>query len=52
MKYLQVKLTDDIHKKFKQWCFYNEMDMSTVIRTYIEQELKQTDIEKRKLLGL
>ena len=35
MKYLQVKLPDDMHKSFKRKCFNNEIDMSEKVREWI-----------------
>lgn len=40
MKYLQVKLPDDLHKAFKRWCFDREIDMSAKIRELIEKIVK------------
>lgn len=40
MKNLQVKLEDDIHKRFKRKCFNQEIDMSMKVREWIEKYLK------------
>ena len=37
MKYLQVKLDDDLHKNFKRKCFDKEIEMSTKIREWIKK---------------
>lgn len=40
MKYLQVKLPDDLHKDFKRWCFEKETEMSAKVREWIKKALK------------
>ena len=40
MKYLQVKLDDEIHKRFKRKCFDKEIDMSVKVREWIEKFIK------------
>lgn len=40
MKYLQIKLPDDLHKTFKRWCFDHDIDMSEKIRKYIIEVVK------------
>lgn len=37
MKYLQIKLPDDMHKKFKRKCLEKEIDMSVKVREWIEK---------------
>lgn len=40
MKYLQIKLADDIHKRFKRKCLENDTEMSKRIRAWIMEYLK------------
>ena len=40
MKYLQVKLPDEMHKNFKRMCLEQEVDMSEQIRNWIEKYIK------------
>lgn len=37
MKFLQVKLPDDMHLDFKRKCLDNKVDMSTLIREWIKK---------------
>lgn len=39
MKFLQVKLSDDIHKQFKRKCFDKEINMSDLVREWIKKYL-------------
>lgn len=36
MKYLQVRLDNDMHKKFKRKCLDKEVEMSDKVRKWIE----------------
>lgn len=40
MKNLQVKLPDDMHKRFKRKCFDKEIDMSEKVREWIDKYIK------------
>ena len=40
MKYLQVKLPEDMHKNFKRKCFNKEINMSDLVRKWIEKYLQ------------
>ena len=40
MKFLQVKLPDDTHEKFKNKCIKNGTDMSNVVKNWINDYLK------------
>ena len=39
MKFLQVKLEDEVHKNFKRKCFEKETDMSEKVREWIKKYL-------------
>ena len=43
MKYLQVKLPDDMHKNFKRKCLDKEVDMSEKVRDWITKYLDKGD---------
>lgn len=43
MKWLQVKLPDDMHKNFKRKCFDNDIDMSDKVRKWIKKYLDKGD---------
>lgn len=43
MKWLQVKLDNDIHKNFKRKCFEKDTDMSEKVREWIKEYLKKGD---------
>ena len=40
MKFLQVKLSDDLHKDFKRKCLEKEIDMSEKVRQWIKRFVK------------
>lgn len=42
MKHLQIRINDDLHKKFKRKCFDKEIEMSTLIRLWIEKFVDKT----------
>lgn len=43
MKFLQVKLSDDMHKKFKMKCFNEDNDMSEKIRQWIGKYINKEE---------
>lgn len=40
MKFLQVKLPDDMHKDFKRKCLEKEIDMSEKVRQWVKKFVK------------
>lgn len=40
MKYLQIKLPDDLHWQFKKKCFEDKTDMSTQVRKWVKDYVK------------
>ena len=41
MKYLQVKLPDDMHDNFKKTCEQNKIGMSKVVKSWINRYIKK-----------
>lgn len=41
MKYLQVKLSDDMHDNFKKACKKNKTGMSKVVKSWINTYIKK-----------
>lgn len=41
MKFLQIKVPDNIHKSFKRLCFELDTDMSAQVRMWINDFLKK-----------
>jgi metal-responsive CopG/Arc/MetJ family transcriptional regulator len=43
MKYLQVSLPDELHKRFKLVCVQEEKDMSEVTRKIVEEYVEKAE---------
>lgn len=41
MKYLQVKLPDNMHDNFKKACEKNKIGMSKVVKSWIDKYIKK-----------
>ena len=48
MKHLNMKLSDELHKRFKIACALEGKELSEVVRKCIEEYVK--NVEKRKLI--
>jgi metal-responsive CopG/Arc/MetJ family transcriptional regulator len=48
MKYLQISLPDDLHKRLKLICVQEEKDMSEVTRKMIEEYVEKQEKKLKK----
>ncbi len=48
MKFLQISLPDEIHKRFKLVCVQEEKDMSEVTRKMIEEYIEKAEKKLKK----
>ncbi len=48
MRILQVKMTDELHKRFKLACVHEEKEMSELIRAWIEKYVEQVEKKLKK----
>ena len=48
MRILQVKMSDELHKRFKLACVHQDTEMSGLIRAWIEKYVEQVEKKLKK----
>jgi hypothetical protein len=48
MHMLNVKISDELHKQFKQACFYDRKIMSELVRAWIEKYVEKVEKKSKK----
>jgi predicted DNA-binding protein len=48
MHILNVKISDELHKRFKIACIHEGKDMSTIVREFIENFVEKVDKKIKK----
>ncbi len=48
MHILNVKLSDELHKRFKDACYWERKEMSELVRAWIEKFVRQSEKKPKK----